>query len=1373
MDPALRELVRAGPEEVAAILRLLPGEAVPSGVRVVSRMGEVVTVRAPRASLPQVREAETVLSAKAPRLVAAEPVVDSAPPDRPRAADSRPRSSAATGRGVVVAVLDWGCDFAHADFRRPDGRTRLLALWDQRGGRRDDSPEPYRYGRLLSGADIDAALAMQRPYERLGYHPGDADPSGTGTHGTHVLSIAAGRGSPGGPAGMAPDADLLFVHLASIQAEGLANLGDSVTVLEAIDFVHQMAGDRPCVINASIGRHGGPHDGTTLVEHALDWLVTSQPDRCVVQSCGNYYERDIHSSGRLLPGTSTDLRWSVDEADVTPNELEVWYDGRDRFSATITSPDEAVSVEVERGDSAALVVGGRHVGHAYHRAFDPNNGRHHLNVFLGKHAPTGEWLVTLTGVDVVDGRYHAWVERDASCPGCQSQFDPDQSIPRWTTGTICHAPHGIAVGAYDAHDPAWPIAPFSSSGPTVDGRGKPDCLAPGVRVLAARSTPRESAHPVNGYTRKSGTSMAAPFVAGTVARMYQAAQGPLSISEVRAAIVASCTPLPREARDRAGAGYLDPTAAVRSVGTDRGASEAPTEGDGHRTSTSALRTHGRGDRMTDAYADDPLAGIGPGTLFDIIVYGTHPELRDQVEQAVETIAYPGQMPAELEVGDLQITRVYGEGDLAVLRAVDDPTEAAARLNGAGESLLLRRRPPADVTDDAGLAFDETTPGEAAPLAAEDQPNLRRGSRGPSVRRLQSALVRAGYEVSVDGVFGSRTESAVRAFQQTAGLTADGVVGPATWQRLGEAPAPAPTPAGSSTAHGPDIALGTLTLQAPGRSFSYTFTPDDLVWTAKLLVHEAGGRDDADNAAVLWAMFNRYALFTHRYYSTFTRFLREYSTTLQPVLRNPRAAARHMHRPPDVYVRAGGTYPGTDIPRGQLRRHLDIQAAPWGSVRESARTLATRALTGSVPNPGIGLASEFASTRIYFRQRHGRDPSPDEWRQYTIETAARRRWRWVGPVPGIDQMKNAFFLDLRAARLPQDAVVVHPPAQIQPEPPSPSPHVQTGVDPHRAGAQTEHQMAEEDGPPRSMGVPFAPDPPPGSHFPVRSTHPRGGEVSYTTATGRQVGRNARQFGAPRSNGRRHHAGIDLFARRGDEVIACQDGRIVNFYAFCCGDQKTSWALVIDHGTVAINYGEVAPDSLSRLGLTRGATVRAGQVVAYIGQNPGGSSMLHFETYTTGTTRNYSWAAGNPPPARLLDPTRYLLALAPLRSALPPSRPILRSGSRGPAVRDLQHALTAAGFPATVDGAFGPGTDAAVRAFQRARGLTPDGVVGPRTWAALTRTGAPGPVPTTSGDTPSLQAWGHEAADHPGEARPGEAVTDRFGLYDGLDVYRATT
>jgi murein DD-endopeptidase MepM/ murein hydrolase activator NlpD len=295
------------------------------------------------------------------------------------------------------------------------------------------------------------------------------------------------------------------------------------------------------------------------------------------------------------------------------------------------------------------------------------------------------------------------------------------------------------------------------------------------------------------------------------------------------------------------------------------------------------------------------------------------------------------------------------------------------------------------------------------------------------------------------------------------------------------------------------------------------------------------------------------------------------------------------------------------------------------------------------------------------------------------------------------------------------------------------------DDEEAGSRGDPEREEAAFPaPRNLGARFAPDPPPGAHFPVRSTHRRRGEVAYQSEDGRRWGSGGRRFGASRGNGRRHHAGIDLYARRGDEVVACQDGTISAFYGFCCGDRKTSWALVVDHGDLAINYGEVEPDSLSRLGLGRGAAVRAGQVIARIGRNPGGSSMLHFETYAPGTAANLQWRSGSPPPAGLWDPTRYLLLLTPTPPSGAAGQPVLRRGSRGPAVGKLQAALTAAGFPTVVDGDFGPATEAAVRALQGARGLVTDGVVGSQTWAALAGIGSEAEVVPPDGGTRSA-SW----------------------------------
>ncbi|MDQ8704534.1 peptidoglycan-binding protein [Streptomyces sp. LHD-70] len=68
----------------------------------------------------------------------------------------------------------------------------------------------------------------------------------------------------------------------------------------------------------------------------------------------------------------------------------------------------------------------------------------------------------------------------------------------------------------------------------------------------------------------------------------------------------------------------------------------------------------------------------------------------------------------------------------------------------------------------------------------------------------------------------------------------------------------------------------------------------------------------------------------------------------------------------------------------------------------------------------------------------------------------------------------------------------------------------------------------------------------------------------------------------------------------------------------------------------------------------------------------------------------------------------------------SGPTLKAGASGPEVTALQHLLVAGGRSVAVDGKFGPATTSAVKAFQKAKGLGADGIVGPATWAKLTPT-----------------------------------------------------
>ena len=86
-------------------------------------------------------------------------------------------------------------------------------------------------------------------------------------------------------------------------------------------------------------------------------------------------------------------------------------------------------------------------------------------------------------------------------------------------------------------------------------------------------------------------------------------------------------------------------------------------------------------------------------------------------------------------------------------------------------------------------------------------NLRYGSRGDKVKELQQKLKRWGYYTgSIDGIFGSGTQAAVKNFQKKNGLTADGIVGPKTAAALGMNLTSASSSSGSSSSSSGDLYL---------------------------------------------------------------------------------------------------------------------------------------------------------------------------------------------------------------------------------------------------------------------------------------------------------------------------------------------------------------------------------------------------------------------------------------------------------------------------------------------------------------------------------------------------------------------------------------
>ena len=89
--------------------------------------------------------------------------------------------------------------------------------------------------------------------------------------------------------------------------------------------------------------------------------------------------------------------------------------------------------------------------------------------------------------------------------------------------------------------------------------------------------------------------------------------------------------------------------------------------------------------------------------------------------------------------------------------------------------------------------------QATPSIVVNRPILKIGSRGAEVSELQAALKLLGYFTgTVDGIYGESTAIAVSRFQQSSGLTADGITGSATWARLFPSPSTAQMPPPTSS-----------------------------------------------------------------------------------------------------------------------------------------------------------------------------------------------------------------------------------------------------------------------------------------------------------------------------------------------------------------------------------------------------------------------------------------------------------------------------------------------------------------------------------------------------------------------------------------------
>lgn len=519
------------------------------------------------------------------------------------------------GRGVVIGIVDYGLDFTQKDFQNPphakvrdahnpNGITRIAYLWDQqlKRKRKEHAPAKYGYGVEYSSKEIDYALQTNR-FKLIRHDPLNTESAISG-HGTHVAGIAAGNGETGDaefPAqkfvGVAPVATLVFVNLDRReivkQVKALrGTLANSVNIAHGVAYCFERADQlgMPCVVNLSLGSNGGGHDGNMALEWIIDALL-QKSGRAVVIAAGNEdgADRPVHAAGSLGRGEEAALEWKIGDEnkeidDPNPNELEVWYPSGSAIKVWLVSPgDTETSDVVVPGKSGTFRFAKGEEVSIYSDPATPWNGAARIHIRLNKGARKkgirfGTWLVKLQAIHVAPEeprghvRFDAWIERTLPAGGPPEEhsrfgrYDPNTAINATTPST---ARRVITVASYDNDgSPNPPISGFSSRGPTRDGRFKPELAAPGFLILStnARAGFKEKGNVRQARIKMGGTSMAAPHVAGVVARMLSR-NAYLTAEEIREILVKSATPPAGGARwnSKWGYGKLNATRAVELV----------------------------------------------------------------------------------------------------------------------------------------------------------------------------------------------------------------------------------------------------------------------------------------------------------------------------------------------------------------------------------------------------------------------------------------------------------------------------------------------------------------------------------------------------------------------------------------------------------------------------------------------------------------------------------------------------------------------------------------------------------------------------------------------------------------------------------------
>lgn len=465
-------------------------------------------------------------------------------------------SQSYTGRGVVVGVQDIGFDLTHPNFYSADmNQYRIKALWDQLS--RDTIGSTLYVGRDYVGRD--ALLELK--------HPIDGE---TQTHGTHTAGIAAGSGAEGNGdvspyRGMACDADLVLVDNAADNASLIdpkdyykfTYATDALGFKYIFDYAERMY--QPCVINFSEGSSQDFHGYDQLYYELLAKLIG--PGRIIVSSAGNdgarnsYIHKNIgkERAGAFIMGNEKRFSCTAKSKQTFTFRVSV-YDNVASPQIVDISTVNVCNAQDSLLTDSLLVGGKKYIWRvlAYPNSYDARETAYDFQISspskLGD-SPQVSLQVMSRDADIELYRMSGYM--------FPHSLDPmlDAGDCRYTIFSPSSSPNVICVGStsyrtqfvnylgekkvYDSGQKGIRSS-FSAMGPTLDGRIKPDVMAPGQNIISSYSTffinnPKNVNASVksdvrhfeyNGRTyawnANAGTSMSAPVVTGAIALWLEA-----------------------------------------------------------------------------------------------------------------------------------------------------------------------------------------------------------------------------------------------------------------------------------------------------------------------------------------------------------------------------------------------------------------------------------------------------------------------------------------------------------------------------------------------------------------------------------------------------------------------------------------------------------------------------------------------------------------------------------------------------------------------------------------------------------------------------------------------------------------------------------